>query len=257
MTVLTLLEKCYSYQWKSYLRDFEASLVQIFQNLEVQVKVLGRSNEDWIQIEVVGSDTEIVTNYLIQKFGLAPLSYETIQLFSILKGRVIDSEKIGYGLYIDVGISRPKHVDVLIPLYILRSQLAKGKKLSVKDIINSYCLHDNFPMVIQVTKLHSVKREIEGRLSVGQTSLFNEWTFLNFDRVIILGASSNQVKRLLKRSRLDRDIIKIISLGFLEQLLLCKLGTTGPGIIKKIGPMLPKTPIYIFSPSRIRTLLAS
>jgi hypothetical protein len=253
--VLTLLDKCYGFLWERYLHDFKISLHQIFQDLEVQIEVLGRSSEEWIQIEVMGPDTEVVTNYLAQKFGIAPISFKNIHLYSILKGRVIDAGKIGYGLYVDVGISLPKHVDVLVPLYVLRSQLVNGKKLSVKKIIDLFCLHDRFPITIQVTKIDSDLRKIEGRLSMSQSSIFNVWVSENFDRVLIQGTSSNQVKRLLKKSRRERDIIKVISLGFLEQLLLCKLGTEGPGIINILGPMLPKTPIYFFSPSRIRTIL--
>ena len=255
MVVLTVLEKCYGSRGSSFLRSFEDSLSSFVEGLEVQVRVLGRTDENWIQVEVSGLDASVVTNYLDQKFGLAPVFFEKVQVFSGFRGKIIDSGKVGYGLYVDVGISLPKHVDVLIPLHVLRSQLANGKKLSITNMVDAFSLYDNFPLKIQVTRIDSAKKEVEGRLSKSQSSVFKEWISLDFERVIILGATFEQVNRVIKKSKVKRDIIKIIQLGFLEQFLICKLGTEGPGIIKKIGPMLPKTPIHCLSPKRIRAIL--
>jgi len=255
MVVLTVLEKCYGLRERSFLRGFEASLSSLAEGLEVQVRVLGKTDGNWVQVEVSGSDAPVFTKYLDQKFGLAPVFFEKVQAFSRLGGKIIDSGKVGYGLYVDVGISIPKHVDVLIPLHVLRSQLANGKKLSISIIVDAFSLHDNLPLRVQVTRIDSAKKEVEGRLSKGQSSVFREWLSLDFDRVFILGAAFEQVNRIIKKSSVERDVIKVIQLGFLEQQLLCKLGTEGPGIIKRIGPMLPQTPIYCLFPKGIRAII--
>jgi len=255
MVVLTLLEKCYSFRWRHFLKIFEDTLSPIIENLEIQFKILGKTRENWIQIEVIGSDVPVVTNYLDQKFGLAPISLENLNVFEEIKGKIIDAKRVGYGLYVDIGISSPRHIDVLLPLHVLRSQLADGKKLSVTNLIEAFALYNNHPLTIQVTRIDRAKGKIEGRLSTSQHSLFEEWVSLDFDRILVLGRPFTEVHRVIKNSNTERDVIKVIPLGFLEQLLLCKLGTEGPGIIKEIGSMLPQTPLHCFSPKKTRTIL--
>jgi hypothetical protein len=254
MVVLTVLEKCYGFRWRRFLKLFEETLSPLVGDLEVQFKILGKTFENWIQIEVIGSDVPVVTRYLDLKFGLAPISLENLNLFNEIRGKIVDAGRVGYGLYVDVGISSPRHIDVLLPLHILRSQLADGKKLSVTNIVEAFTLYDNRPLTIQVTRIDTTKGEVEGRLSTSQTALFEEWVSLDFDRVFVLGAPFPEVRRLVRRSQVERDVIKILSLGFLEQLLLCKLGTEGPGLIKGIGSMLPQTPLHCFSPKRARNI---
>jgi hypothetical protein len=254
MVVLTVLEKCYGFRWRRFLKIFEDMLSPLVGDLDVQFKILGKTGENWIQVEVIGSDVPVVTHYFKQKFGLAPISLENVNLFNEVRGKIVDAGRVGYGLYVDVGVSSPRHIDVLLPLHVLRSQLANGIKLSVNNIVEAFALYDNRPLSIQVTRIDRAKGEVEGRLSTSQSALFEEWVSLDFDRVLVLGAPFSEVRRIVKRSPVERDVIKILPLGFLEQLLLCKLGTEGPGLIKGIGSLLPKTPIHCFSPKRARII---
>lgn len=255
MVVLTILEKCYGYREKYSLRSFERSLSSFVKDLKVRIKVLGKTDKNWIQVEVIGTDAMVVTNYLKQKFGLAPVFFKKIKLFSEFKGKVIDSEKAKHGLYVDVGVSFPKPVNIFLPLKLFHSQLTNGKNLSLNTILECFSLYNNFPLTIQVTRIDSTTKKVEGRLSTQQVSLFKKWISLDFDRIIVLGVNYEKINRIVKKFKVKRDIIKIIQLGFLEQLLLCKLGTDAPGIINIIGPMLPKTPLYFFSPKKIKTSL--
>jgi len=254
MVVLTLLEKCYSFRWRHFLKIFESTLSSLIEGLEVQFKILGKTGENWIQVEVFGSDVPVVTRYLDLKFGLAPVSLENLNVFEEVRGKIVDARRVGYGLYVDVGVSSPRHIDVLLPLHILRSQLGNGKKLSITNLVEAFALYDNHPLTIQVTSIDRTKGKIEGRLSSSQYSLFEEWVSLDFDRILVLGRPFTEVYRVVKRSNFERDVIKVLPLGFLEQLLLCKLGTEGPGIINGIGSMLPRTPLHCFSPKKARTI---
>lgn len=257
MVRLTLLEKCYGRHWSRFLRIFEDALSSVVQGLEAQVTILGKTSENWIQVEVSGLDTPVVTTYLRQRFGLAPAAIEQVNLFSGFRGKIIDAGKVGYGLYVDIGIAAPRHIDVLIPLHVLRSQLACGKKLSLTQMVEAFTLHDNVPLEIQVTRTNLAQEEVEGRLSARQSARFEEWVSLDFDRIVVLGACFDDVARVIKRVGATRDVIKLIQLGFLEQLLLCKLGTDGPGVITKMGPLFPQTPLHCFSPTRTRNILRS
>ena len=254
MTVLTVLEKCYGPRWRSLLRVFAAALTPLIGGLDVQFTVLGRTGTHWIQVEVTGSDDAVATRYLDQTFGLAPLALANVHRFMELRGKILDAGRVGYGLYVDVGITSPRPIDVFLPLHVLRSQLADGHKLSVPALIDAFALHDNRPLTIQVTRIDAAKGDVEGRLSPRQSAVFAEWVSLDFDRILVLGAPFPEVQRLVTRSPLARDVIKVLSLGFLEQLLLCKLGTEGPGLIQAIGSRLPQMPLHCFSPQRARLI---
>ena len=254
MAVLTVLEKCYGVHWRPLLRVFEDALTPLVGGLDVQFKVLGRTGDHWIQVEVAGSDGPVATRFLDQTFGLAPLALANVNLFTELRGKTIDAGRVGYGLYVDVGVTSPRRIDVFLPLHVLRSQLADGKKLSIPTLIDAFALYDNRPLTIQVTRIDAAKGEVEGRLSPRQTALFEAWVSLDFDRVLVLGAPFPDVHRLINRSPVARDVIKVLPLGFLEQQLLCKLGTEGPGLIKEIGSLLPQTPLHCFSPKRVRMI---
>ena len=159
---------------------------------------------------------------------------------------------MGYGLYVDVGIPVPRKVDLLVPLHVLRKQLFKDKKVSMRKIREAFCLHDNFPLKVKLTRIIIDKSEAEAELSEVQLAAFNNWISLGLDRVIVLGASLEQLEYVIKKSGSLRDIIRIDQLGFFEHLLLCKLGTEAPGIISRIGTLLQGVPLYAFSPKKIK-----
>ncbi len=256
MVRLTLLEKCYGRHSSRFLALFGDVLSSVTQGLEARVTVLRKTRDNWLQVEVSGQDAPMVTTYLHQRFGVAPTSLTQVTPYSEFRGKIISSGNVGYGLYVDIGIAVPRHIDVLLPLHVLRSQLACGKKLSLLQLAETFTLYDNFPLKIQVTGIDQDQEEVEGRLSTRQSAHFEEWVSLDFDRIVVLGAHFDDVTRAINRVGALRDVIKIIHLGFLEQLLLCKLGTDGPGVIAKIGPWL-QTPLHSFSPTRARTILQS
>ena len=257
MVQLTLLEKCYGRHSSRFLPLFGDALSSIVQGLEARVTVLGKTSDNWLQVEVSGQDAPVVTTYLQQRFGVAPTSLEQVTPFSGFRGKIIASGKVGYGLYVDIGIAAPRHIDVLLPLHVLRSQLAYGKKVSLTQLVDAFTLYTNLPLEIQITRTDPDQEEVEGRLSTRQSARFEEWLSLDFDRILVLGARFDDVTRVVKRVGAIRDVIKIIQLGFLEQLLLCKLGTDGPGVITKMGPWFPQTPLHCFSPTQARTILRS
>jgi hypothetical protein len=98
---------------------------------------------------------------------------------------------------------------------------------------------------------------IKAQLSEMQLSLFHKWIRFRFDRLIILGSIFPDVERAVKLSRHSRDIIKIESLGVLEQVVLCKLGTDAVGLIPNLGRYLKSSVLVPFSPKKIVAVLAS
>jgi hypothetical protein len=59
----------------------------------------------------------------------------------------------------------------------------------------------------------------------------------------------------LRKTRHERDIVKIEYLGFLEHSVVCKIGTQAPGLIAALGPLLPRVPMYAFNSERVRSAI--
>ena len=120
------------------------------------------------------------------------------------------------------------------------------------NLVKLFCLYDNMPLEVKIAK--DVKREsktVEALLSEAQLSLFRSWIRSRFDRLIILGSLFSEVEQAVKLSRHSRDVIKTESLGVLEQVVLCKLGTDAVGLIQKLGRYLKSAVLVPFSPKKI------
>ena len=75
-----------------------------------------------------------------------------------------------------------------------------------------------------------------------------DWNRYPFDRVVVIGAFTNQVRKAIKRTLLSKDIIRLDPLSFTTSLLTCKLGTDAPGVISKLGQELRHAKLYSFIP---------
>lgn len=257
MTVnLTLLQRVYGPRKNVALRLFQDLLSKESSRLNVRVDTVEVADRGWLRIELSGEDEAVAANYLEKKFGRAKASMEEIGVPTTVCGRIVSSGRVGYGIYVDIGINSHKPVDALIPLNRLRAQLTDGKKLSVKQIINLYCLHEDFPLDVLLSKVHRREREIEAELSERQRRTFLEWVGLDFDRVIVLGVDYENIDYAIQRAGVGRYILEIDALGLMEHALVCKIGVDAPGIIAKVGRYLVRTPIYAFSPKRVNEELS-
>ena len=247
MVKLTLLEKLYGSNWFRAKRHIQKRLFSVASGLNIFISKIGKTPRGWIQIEVTGEDIIVFKNYLKKTYGIAIEELQQIGVTNKIRGKIVDSGRIGYGIYVDIGLTSPKTIDALVPLYKLRNQLLDGRRLSVKEILKNYCLYDNIPLEINITKVDNENMKIEAELTKNQIMRYRKWFDTDLDRVIVIGATADIVNEAIKRSRVSRDVEKIITVGILEQSIICKKGTEAPGIITKIGPNLPKVSLRAFS----------
>ncbi len=255
MVVLTLLEKVYGPRGREALKGLERALSSVVSGVELEFRVVGTTERGWVQVEVSGEDEEVVRNYLSQKYGVALSSLEDLRSSTTLRCRVADSGKVGYGIYVDIGIQNPEPIDALIPLHTLRRQLVREAKLPTRKVLDLFCLYDNLPLVIVTTKVDVERREVEAALSQRQAAAFEQWLSSGLDRVVVLGAALRDVRRTVKEAGITKYVVGIERLGLLEHVLPCRRGTDAPGIIAKLGPHLPKIPLRAFSPRRVQDTL--
>jgi hypothetical protein len=253
MPTVTLLEKVYGSRSPE---NFEPVYSSLCKGLKVKLRVVGETNRGWIQIEVSGEDEVAALHFLDREKGLAPVSLDNLRKFSVTRGRVVFSGKSKKELYVDIGIFSPETYDAVIPLQRLQAQLADGKKLPLQRLVELFCLCDNLPLEVKIVQdVDSQKKRVEAELSEAQLSQITKWIRSSFDRLIALGAFVSDVERAVKLSRHFRDVVKIESLGMLEHVALCKLGTDAVGLIPKLGRFLPDAAFVPFSPRKIRQLI--
>lgn len=249
MPTVTLLEKAYG-SFPSV--SLEPMLKSLCKNLSVQVRVRGITVQGWIQAEVTGEDEAVALRLIDTEIGLTPTHVDNVGKFSHMRGRIVDSGKTAAELQVDVGVFAPKVVYATVPLQRLQAQLADGKKLPLKSLVELYCLHDNMPLQVKIVDAElSMEREaFEAELSEQQLGRFTGWLRSSLDRLLVLGARLEDIERAIKSSKHFRDVVRIESLGPLEHAVLCKLGTDAVGLIPAVGPYLSSAAFAPFSPRK-------
>ena len=248
MAIVTLLEKVYG---RRSAKEFQRTFAEMCRGLNVELKVLTCAPRGWIRLEVKGEDEKAALNFLKEEVGLAPVSIKNIRRGDIIRGRVISS-KSKIELKLDLGVYEPEMIDATVPLRHLQAQLADGKKLALKTIIELYGLYPNLPLEVKVHRLDVESELIEAHLSENQILLFDSWIRQTLERLIILGVTREEIEYAIKTLRLSRDIYAIESLGLLEHAIICKLGTEARGLIPKLGPKLQNAVLTPFTPTKIQ-----
>ncbi|MCW3982307.1 MAG: DUF2110 family protein, partial [Candidatus Bathyarchaeota archaeon] len=152
----------------------------------------------------------------------------------------------------DIGIFLPKPVLAILPLQLLQTHLADGRKFALRRIVEVYGLAANLPVKVRVLKADS--QEVVSEFAEGQLEVLRRWICSRLDRLIALGIPKAKLETAVKKARLNRDVIGIESLGLLEHALTCKLGTDATGLVPKLGRHLPAVKFSCFSPRRVMEL---
>ena len=210
-------------------------------NLVKQAKGLNVESEfnlegHWLQIRGKGEDIDAFLNLLKQEYGEAPVSRSNLEKWDVVTGFVTGAGRIGYGVYIDIGIQQPAPKDALYTLHRMRAQLADGETKSSREILDANALVDYMPLKVIVTELDGEKISVE--LTDEARDRLVSWRKYPFDRVIAVGADKALVENAVRSSGLDNDVVKVESLSLFVQSLLCKIGTDAPGVIAKVGSRL-------------------
>lgn len=198
-----------------------------------------RLNHQWLQVRAKGEDTEAFLNLLTQEQGNAAIARANLERWDVVKGFVAGAGRIGYGVYLDIGIQDPSPKDALFPLHRMRAQLADGESRSAREILDDNALADYMPLSMIVTGLEDEKISVE--LADATRDRILSWRKYPFDRVIAIGASKDQAENAVRTSALSDDVIEVESLSLFVQSLVCKIGTDAPGVIAKVGTRLRGT----------------
>lgn len=248
MPTVTLLAKVYNDSQPKLVDKFLKSMLK---DLKVKIEIRGVTSRRWVQITVSGEDKRVALRYLADEIGLCLTHLERVERFSTIKGRITALNKSRIELYVDIGVFSPNTVDATIPLQHLQAQLVDGRKVALKKLAELFGFCENLPLTVKIYNVDKESSHVEAMLSERQLTLYEGWTKSLLDRLIVLGASFNEVMLALKRTRCNRDVVNIETLGLFEHAIVCKLGTDAVGLIPKIGKNLRNASFSTFNPRRI------
>jgi hypothetical protein len=245
MTKLTLLVKASNL---GQVKQIDELLKTQFADLDVEVEVSNNSTNRWVQVSLSGEDEAIATSYINKEIGTCPTSLENAKNYTVLRGYISKLDLTKQELSVDVGIFEPKTILASVPLAVLQTQLVEGRKVDLKKITEIYGLAERSPL--SVKPVSPISEEAEGlkvELAAEQVEKLHDWQQSLLDRLIILGASLETIENVLERTRLNRDVIEIESLGMFEHALTCKLGTNAAGLVSIVGRYLRNSVFVVFN----------
>ncbi|ADT84526.1 DUF2110 family protein [Thermococcus barophilus] len=232
MKELVILEKIYGD--RSGFEKLDRKLKSLIGDLEVTWKI-GITQKQWVKIRIEGEDEEISANLIREEFGEVPYKLSNVKEGQRYKGRFIDLGKVGYGVYVDIGVFSPTPKDALMPLYYLKREF---EEKPVRQMIREFGWIDYLPVEIQIEKVEFGTREVEAYFTDRQLKKMKSWISDGYDKLFIVGTVSEKVEDALIKTGHSRDVKKLEELGLMETLLILKRGTQAPGIIKEIGPYI-------------------
>ncbi len=245
MTVLTLLVKA---SHGGQLKQIDDLLQAQFEDLDVEVKVLGNPVNRWVQVSLEGEDEGVASSYVTKEFGICPTNLENAKSREVLKGYISKVDQNKQELKVDVGVFEPKVIQARVPLASLQAQLVGGREVGLKKIVEVFGLAEGLPLSVKVTSQSEEEAEdLNAELSVEQVERLHAWQQSLLDRLIVLGASKDLVESVLERTRLNRDVIDVEGLGVFEHALTCKLGTDAAGLIPRIGRYMRYSVFVVFN----------
>ena len=255
MKSITILEKTYGTYKKVALNAFRHNLSTELEGLEVQIKKISVHPHDWITVVLEGEDEEAGYNLLQHYYG-SLCSFGQLEIGQTRKGKLIQTGKYGYGLFIDIGIDSEKNIDGFLPLHTIRQQLARREKIPLRSLCHSYGLLNNLSLEVSIESIDRLNRKIQVSLSNAQINIFKNWVTSELERLLISGITRHHLKKVVIKSGHLRDIVAIERLGFLEEMIICKRGTNAPGMLSEIGSLLPDSPIQLFIPTNVKKYLS-
>lgn len=229
---------------KKFLQTFQNVLKErIPEDLEVTIADMQFKKNDRLFIELEGkrkADLEFTINILKELTGQ---TYEAhnVPKDKPLMGYLRKVGKVGFGLFVDIGVENP-YKEALIPLHVLRDQLAGGQTIALSELIQAYGFQDNFPIPVIITEIinpYAQKPKYEARIADSYMERIKEWVNWELDIVFTVGEARQMIKRTIAKRGHSIDIYEIHRLGPLEMAAICNQGTSGPGLIAHIGKFLP------------------
>ncbi len=243
---LTILERPTSLTEKDFQARLGKELELLKGELNASITMDGFSNSGWTQLHVTGEDSEITAELISKKFSLAHTTPHEIELPGNYPAQIVGSNE--RGLKLDLGFGT-KSSECLIPTSNLNTQLADGKNLPLRQLVECYCLYPGVRVAIRVDR--KTGYAVQGWLSDDFLDTLADWVTTGLDRILVFECFKREAESAALKAHLSRDVIAIDSVTLTIQSIVCKLGTDAVGLIPQLGRILRKQPLKPFQPNKI------
>ena len=232
-------------------KDIRKKLNELTESFDIIVKNGYYQNSEKYIVELM-VETQDYWNYVekeISKYFGKYINLEEIEIGQSYLGRVVTPDKLGFGIFIDIGLRGIKGGrDALLPLYNIRA-FVDDENISNREFVKRYGLVDGLPIQVRVNKLEkegSLKIEVD--LDQEYIDMIDDWKKDGRERLIITKTFKKEIINSLKNNNLIKYIDEILSLDPLTSVIICDKKTRASGLLSKIGNDLKNKPIGIFNP---------
>ncbi len=250
---LVLAERVTQLNRENVRRLIEARLRTLSSGLEIAIELEAIPANGFVRIAVEGPDTEVFTELVKRKVGLAPSRLSDIEVNDNFRAYVSKIDSAQQSIRIELGPTS-KDLRSEITREALSAQLCDGRAVPVDKVAQTYCLQEGVPVFVRVTCIDPDRGRIEAWVSDDQVSRFDEWRRQRLHRIIAVGGFQEKLQEAVRLSKVERDVADVEQLAWTSHSLVCKLGTDAPGIIAKIGRYLSDVRLYAFVPQKVDKL---
>ncbi|WP_410765019.1 DUF2110 family protein [Haloferax sp. DFSO60] len=215
--MVVLATKCYiSGEAQTRALDSLQSLIaNDIGDLEVEYDI-GVRDDDFISVTISGDDEVVARNVLRDEWGAVTPHFSEGETYV---GTLESWDEDGFIL--DAG----KNIRVSTE----NLGLGQGTPSQIRD---RYGLVQHMPLRFVYGEDHS------SRLADEERDRLYDWT-RGTDRVNINSATRGEVRATVNRAGHAHDIVTVERLGLLEQSVICREETDGPGLLSSIGSYVP------------------
>jgi len=230
----------------------KSEIANMISELDAEVQKASTDKKGHIILSIKGEDEEFIVNLLDREYGIVPKP-EKLTIGQVENGYLVDIGKVGYGLYVNVGISKPSRMDALLPLHKIRDQF-EMPKTPLRKIARALILVDNLPVEIVLTDIDNRDSKIEAEFSRQTLDRIKRWSKDDHERLLVFGVTRELLDRVLVKSGHEGDIYRVERIGPFEYSLRCKRSTRASGIVTAIGPKLRGVPMHLVIPREMEAI---
>jgi len=230
----------------------KSEIANMISELDSKVQKAATDKRGHIMLSITGEDEEFIANLLDREYGIIPRP-EKLTIGQVENGYIVDLGKVGYGLYVNVGVSKPSRMDALLPLHKIRDQF-EMPKTPLRKIAKALILVDNLPVEIVLTGIDIPNSKIEAEFSKQTLDRIKRWSKDDHERLLVFGVTRELLDRVLSKSGHEGDIYRVERIGPFEYSLRCKRSTRASGIVTAIGPKLRGVPMHLVIPREMEAI---
>ncbi len=203
--------------------------------LDARVVRISGTSRDWARVSLEGPEEETTARYLESILGRVS-AIEDVRVGDIRRGKIVDLKKVGYGIYVDIGVidSKDDPVDALVPVFSLKKHLGVKGTLSIKRMSDLLGLMENLPLDVRIFRVDRKKARLEGRLTNSQARRLRRGR----NRFYVCGETRRKIKNVIQRTGHSGHIVRVKRLGLLENEVQCSKDVDPRDVLRDIGPMI-------------------